>query len=393
MSQINTYLIAGFFTLSVFHVTGQEAIHNYGELQIHGEATVGFHTDLINDGDFDKNSGLAGFYGYDKSLSVSGAKNPIFHDAEIVVDNGLYLDTGIGVTNNANLITGDVITPRTNNSIFPNFIDEAFYVGENDVSLVDGYAAMSNKMVFTFPVGDDERLRPLTITSSSPNSLVKCAYFYESPNTPSTFGKSFQTVTKASKFLSVSEREFWHLDGNLPTAVTLTWDDWSNVGAFATYVSDIKVVGWHKKRKEWVNLGNTEVEGGMAYGNVTSEPFVPNEYEIITLGGNNDKLEEFTTIELDNYFMTPNGDGKNDFLVLDGLEKSPNNSIQIFDRYGILVYSKKNYQNEFNGYSNRSAVINRPSGLASGIYFYLVTMTDLKQKHQGYLYISSKVQN
>ncbi|WP_273567801.1 gliding motility-associated C-terminal domain-containing protein [Maribacter halichondriae] len=380
------------YCLSAFAFS-QEAIHNFGDLQIHGQALVGFHTDLINDGDFDKNSGLAGFYGYDKSLTVSGTKSPIFYDAEIVVDNGLYLDTGIGVTNNGNLITGDIITPRTNTSVFPNFIDDAFYVGENDVSLVDGYAAMTNKTVFTFPVGDDERLRPLTITSSSTNPMVKCAYFFESPNTPSTFGKSFQTAAKASEFLSVSEKEFWHLEGNLPVSVTLTWDDWSNVGAFATYISDIKVVGWHKKQKEWVNLGSTDVQGGMAYGSVTSEPLVPNEYEIITLGGNDDKLEEFTTIELDNYFMTPNGDGKNDFLVLDGIEKSSNNTLQIFDRYGILVYSKTNYQNEFNGFSNRNSVINRPSGLASGIYFYLITMNDLKQKHQGYLYLSSKVNN
>jgi len=371
----------------------QEAVHNYGSLQIHGTGSVGFHADLINDGNFDQNSGLVGFYGYNKSLTVSGDFKPIFYDAEIAVDNGLFLDTGIGVINNGNLISGDIITPRISTEVFPNFIDDAFYVGENDVSLVDGYAAISNKTEFTFPVGDDERLRPLTINSSSINALAKCAYFYESPNTPSTFGKSYQTTAKATEFLSISEKEFWHLEGDMPSTITLTWDDWSNVNTFATYISDIKVVGWHKKQKEWVNLGNSDVQGGMSYGRVTSEEFIPNEYEIITLGGNNDKLEAYATIELDNYFMTPNGDGKNDFLVLDGLESSPNNTIQIFDRYGVLVYSKKNYQNEFNGVSNRNAAINRNSGLASGIYFYIVTMNDLKQKHQGYLYISSKENN
>jgi gliding motility-associated-like protein len=154
-------------------------------------------------------------------------------------------------------------------------------------------------------------------------------------------------------------------------------------------MSDLKVVGWSKTANHWVNLGNTAVEGGMAYGSITSETFVPNEYEIITIGGNDDNLETFTTIDLDNYFMTPNGDGQNDVLALEGIEASPNNQIEIFDRYGVLVYSKNNYQNDFNGQSNRDSAIKRGSGLASGIYFYIITMHDLRQKHQGYLYISN----
>jgi len=366
----------------------QEAVHNYGAMQMHESVAVGFHMDLINDGSFDQNSGLVGFYGYDKSLTVSGAFNPIFYDAEIVVDNGLFLDTGIGVINNGNLITGDIITPRNNTNIFPNFIDNAFYIGENDVSLVDGYAAMTNKDIFMFPVGDDEKLRPLTLSSASTNALAKCAYFYESPNTPSTFGKSYQTEKKASDFLAVSEKEFWHLEGEIPSTVTLTWDERSDIGAFVIHAEDIKVVGWHTEQNVWVNLGNTDMQGEISAGSVTSEVFLPNEYEIITLGGNDTRINEFVTIELGNYFISPNGDGKNDYLVLEGIEDSPDNEIQIFDRYGKMVYSKLHYNNEFNGISNRGLVINRSSGLPSGVYFYIITFLDLRQRHQGYLYLT-----
>ena len=368
----------------------QEAVHNFGTIQIHSTAMVGFHLDLINNGTFDENLGLVGFYGDNTSIKVSGAFSPIFYDTEILVDKGLFLDTSIGVLNNGNLISGNVITPRNHTSVFPNFMNDAFYVGENDVSMVDGYAAMTNKDVFTFPVGDDERLRPLSISSNEINAFVKCAYFYENPNTTSINGKNYQLNKKASKYISVSNKEFWHLEGDIPSFITLTWDVMSNVGAFAEYVSDIKVVGWHREQGTWVNLGNTNVEGSMTYGSVTSELFIPNDYEIITLGGNDDKLEDFSTIELDNYFLTPNGDGQNDLLVLEGIEKSPSNSMQIFNRYGVMVYSKENYQNEFNGVSNRNSVIDKGSGLDSGIYFYIITMNDLKQKHQGYLYIISQ---
>ena len=366
----------------------QEAFHNFGNIQFHETAKVGLHLDLINNGNFNQNLGLIGFYGFDKSIMVSGTNIPVFYDAEISVDNGLYLYTPIDVTNNVNLVIGDVITPRINTDVFTNFMENAFYVGENDVSLIDGYAAFTNKDNFTFPVGDDERLRPLGIRSEIIDPLVKCAYFYENPNAPSVFGKSFETKKIASEYMSVSEKEYWHLEGGVLTSVTLTWDELSNIGALAEFIGDLKVVGWHKDQQSWVNLGNTNVEGGLMRGSVTSEPFVPNDYEIITLGGNADKVEQFETLELDNYFMTPNGDGKNDFLVLDGIEKSPNNSIQIFNRYGVLVYSKDNYKNEFDGTSNRNMVVARGSGLATGIYFYIITMHDLQQRHQGYLYLS-----
>ena len=386
--QLIKYILLSISLLIHLVTRAQDAFHNYGNLQIHNAAKVGFHLDLINNGSFDQNLGLVGFYGENTSIKVSGAYSPVFYDTEIVVDKGLFLDTPIGVINNGNLVSGDVITPRNYTSVFPNFINDAFYVGENDVSMVDGYAAMTNKRVFTFPIGDDKRLRPLGINSAEMNSFVKCAYFYENPNTTSINGKNYQTNKTQSKYLSVSDKEFWHLEGDVLSTVTLTWDEWSNVSAFAEYVSDIKVVGWHKEQKTWVNLGNTKVDGGIIYGSVSSELFIPNEYEIITLGGNDDKMEGFITLELDNYFLTPNGDGQNDLLVLDGIEKSPSNSIQIFNRYGVMVYSKTNYQNDFNGVSNRNSAINKGSGLDSGIYFYIVTLNDLRQKHQGYMYIS-----
>ncbi len=368
--------------------TAQEAVHNYGNIQIHNNTNVGFHTNLINDGTFDQNMGLVGFYSEVGQLKVSGAFAPVFYDAEVAVEEGLLLETSVGVNNNANLITGDIITNRSQASVYSNFMDYSFYTGESSVSKINGYGAMTNKESFLFPVGDATRLRPLTIESVAINALAKCAYFFEDPNNSKTLNIDYSTDRKTSEFISVSDKEFWRLEGDVPSRITLTWDEWSNVRSLAEFLSDLKVVGWSKAENQWVNLGNTNVEGGMIYGSVTSDEIVPSDYEIITIGGNDDSLETFSTIELDNYFMTPNGDGQNDILELEGVEESPNNVLQIFDRYGVLVYSKTNYQNEFNGQSNRENVMSRDTGLASGIYFYIITMNDLRQKHQGYLYVS-----
>lgn len=367
----------------------QEALHNYGTIQIHETAMVGLHLDLINDGTFDQNMGLVGFYSDFGNLTVSGAFTPVFFDTEIAVEDGLVLQTSLGVNNNGNLITGDIITPRTSSGIYSNFFDNSFYTGESGVSKVYGYAAMTNKDTFIFPVGDDQRLRPLTIRSMATNSLAKCAYFFEDPNNSKTLNAIFNTNKRASEYMSVSDTEFWRLEGDVPSNVTLSWDSYSNVAALGEFMSDLKVVGWSKSESQWVSLGNTAVEGGMAYGTITSDLFVPNDYEIITIGGNDDMLETFDTIELDNYYMTPNGDGQNDVLTIEGIENSPSNSLQIFNRYGVLVYTKDNYRGDFNGYSNMENAIQKDSGLETGIYFYIITLNDLRRKHQGYLYISN----
>jgi gliding motility-associated-like protein len=377
-----------FSFLFAITISGQDAVHNYGTIQIHDTGLVGFHMDVINDGAFNQNLGLVGFYN-DNTLTLSGTSNPVLYDAEIAVDNGFYIENTLGILNNANLVSGTIFTPRSSYSTNLSFITESFYTGENSSNMVDGYTSILGKDTFTFPIGQNEKLRPLTITSETINDYARSAYFDEDPNSPSIFGTSFNTDEIENEFLSVSTQEFWQLEGEVPSKVTLTWDDQSATSLLAEFITDLKVVGWNIMLKRWENLGNSDVQGSFSSGSVTSDTFIPNDFEIITIGGNNDLLETLDNIKLDNYYMTPNGDGINDRLVIEGIENSPNNTLQIFNRYGILVYSKQNYIDEFDGISNRESVISQGSGLASGIYFYIIVLDDLKQKHQGYLYLTS----
>ncbi|WP_343673204.1 gliding motility-associated C-terminal domain-containing protein [Chitinophaga sp.] len=57
--------------------------------------------------------------------------------------------------------------------------------------------------------------------------------------------------------------------------------------------------------------------------------------------------------------MSPNGDGKNDFFVIKGLEKYPPASLFVFNRWGDMVFQSKAYHNEWNG-----------AGLSEGVYYY-----------------------
>ena len=96
--------------------------------------------------------------------------------------------------------------------------------------------------------------------------------------------------------------------------------------------------------------------------------------------------EELLT--LPNYYLSPNGDGINDFLQIDELAASPNNTLRIYDRRGLLVYTADNYTGGFEGFSNTdNLVVDRQAGLPEGVYFYLVRMLDLGLEYQGFLYL------
>ncbi|SHJ17941.1 gliding motility-associated C-terminal domain-containing protein [Arenibacter nanhaiticus] len=384
------YIVNILLFASAFYANCQEAVHNYGSIQIHETAMVGFHMDIINDGTFDENKGLVGFYNEDNALTISGAFAPIFDDLEVAITDGLYLETSMGVNNNLNFVDGNIFTPKNRSDIVVRFFDQAFYVGDGIKTKIEGYATAINKDTFTFPVGDDDRIRPMTVISDTIIPLSKCAYFFEDPNGLETTQRNNESKKLDFNVKKVSSKEYWRLEGDNPVQATLSWDTKSNIGSLGEYLSDLIVVGWRKKDQKWQNLGNAIVEGEIGMGSITSNTFLPNDYELITIGGILDLNEVLTTIDLGNYFLTPNGDGKNDFLVLDGITESPNNLLQIFNRFGVLVYSKANYNNEFNGLSNQKTLINGDRGLSSGVYFYILTLHDLKIKHQGYMYISQK---
>ena len=363
--------------------TAQDVLHNHGNLKIHENGAVGFHLDIVNDGNFDDNLGLAGFYSEDQR-TVSGAFRPVFFDIEVVAPNDLILEVGIGVTNNANFVLGDVKTPRTFMDINLDFGSDAFYASQTALTKVDGYAAITQKKDFVFPIGDDDRLRPLAFSSQIEHTMAKSAYFYEDPNAPTAFLSAFDTGSKTEILTAVSTHEFWDLDTDALSTIKLTWDADSNLSSFVDTIENLRIAGWHTTNKKWENLGGNAISGDVDSGVITSDTFVPDDYSAITFGSSFSK----ENISLDNYLLTPNGDGINDFLYFEALSLSPeNNSLKLYNRWGRLVFEADGYQNNFNGRATNGLVIAVDNNLPDGVYFYILELEDINVLHQGYFAI------
>ena len=84
--------------------------------------------------------------------------------------------------------------------------------------------------------------------------------------------------------------------------------------------------------------------------------------------------------------FTPNGDGVNDSFVIKGLETYPNNELKVFNRWGNLVYSKKGYDNSWNG-NNGGKGLYIGKELPDGTYYFIIDLRDGSKPKTGYVII------
>jgi gliding motility-associated-like protein/uncharacterized repeat protein (TIGR01451 family) len=71
--------------------------------------------------------------------------------------------------------------------------------------------------------------------------------------------------------------------------------------------------------------------------------------------------------------VTPNNDGRNDYFIVRGIDKYPNSSLFVFNRWGGVVYQSKNYENNWNA-----------TGLSEGTYYYRLELNNPSGETQVY---------
>lgn len=109
-------------------------------------------------------------------------------------------------------------------------------------------------------------------------------------------------------------------------------------------------------------------------------------YRITDLNGRQSTATVTLTISCDKVLVfkgiSPNGDGRNDTWSILGIEQYPDNTVQVFNRWGNLVFEQKGYRNEapWNGQWNGK-------DLPDGTYFYLIELGGNAGSLSGWLQI------
>jgi gliding motility-associated-like protein len=77
--------------------------------------------------------------------------------------------------------------------------------------------------------------------------------------------------------------------------------------------------------------------------------------------------------------FSPNGDGINDFFRIDGLQQYDDHKVAIYNRWGNVVFTSKDYNNDWYG-------TNDGNGLPDGTYFYVIEVDGAQE--MGYVQIA-----
>ena len=92
--------------------------------------------------------------------------------------------------------------------------------------------------------------------------------------------------------------------------------------------------------------------------------------------------------------VAPNGNGDNKVFRIRGLECYSDNTVEIYNRWGVLVFERTGYNNDdraFRGVSEGRVTIKQSEELPEGTYYYILRYKDSAAtsfEKAGYLYIN-----
>jgi len=131
---------------------------------------------------------------------------------------------------------------------------------------------------------------------------------------------------------------------------------------------------------------------------LSDDPFNTTNVDIDNDGDPED--ETVTVIEIGDEVViytgiSPNGDGINDEFIILGLDNFPDNTLRIYNRWGVQVFDEDGYAQpgaqSFVGISNGRVTINEDRELPVGTYYYVLEYINNSGSNvyrAGYLYIN-----
>ncbi|MCW5899497.1 MAG: gliding motility-associated C-terminal domain-containing protein [Flavobacteriales bacterium] len=95
-------------------------------------------------------------------------------------------------------------------------------------------------------------------------------------------------------------------------------------------------------------------------------------------------IKDCLTLTIPDAF-SPNGDGVNDTFVIRNLESYPNNSFQVFNRWGNKILDRSPYNNDWDGTSQYGAVFGEK--LPESTYYYVLDLGNDTEAYTGFIYL------
>lgn len=376
-----------FSTVGDFNNTATATFVNDGEAFIYGH--------FNNDGNVDFTSGETGYTRFEGTAiqQLSGGNISYFYD--VLFNNtsnnmaAFKLSSEISIENEADFYEGIVETGK-GLVIFEN---DATHSNTYGGSHVDGIVQKNGNTDFELPVGDGQYFRYAAISAPNRNDDVFTGkYCLENSNT------TYPHTNRTGIIELIDDTEYWIINrnsGNSAVMVTLSWNSETTPEAITAQPleDNLHIVRWDAASDLWVD------EGGVvdATNNTVTSLVEVETFGVFTLARVKSKFLLPSDVVPYNA-VSPNGNGKNDYFVIDNIQNLPNNRVEVFNHWGVSVFITEDYDtdgNVFNGYSDTKSTFNAGSLLPTGTYFYVISYDHTSNgktervKKSGYLYLST----
>lgn len=333
-------------------------------------------------------SGLTHFKGAYGAQTISGTAISEFNNVKFenrIAQPAFLLSGAISVFGVSDFDKGII----SNNNLGGTFTFESDAIPDNasDDSHVDGYVERKGKNEFQFPIGDGGFFRPSAIhQTNSDKNLFISKYVLKNSN-------ALYPHEQREKLIKVIDvNEYWEFKSNqskVDVALTLGWNSNTTPDELinGNSASSLAIVRWDETDLEWklyssaVDMQNQTVTAAIDKSGVFTLA------KIVAPTPDDDVIVYNA--------LSPNGDGLNDYFKITGLEKFPDNSLMIYNRYGVKVFETTGYgenENWFRGISDGRVTINKDKGLPTGTYFYVLKFKRSNGTYNdktGYLYINN----
>lgn len=369
-------------THSNFQNSEDGIVFNDGEFQ--------FYKNYINNGMFthttNATTGYTVFQGMEPQI-IAGSKPSRHFDLLFNNQSTAYafqLSNDFLIDGTANFANGIVKINHDQEGAML-FTENSNHINASDKSYAEGMVEKIGKRPFVFPIGKSEFFRQASINAPKEIlTLIKAEYFLENSNS------IYPHQSKKEDIIAINDKEFWIInreESKSNVILTLSWNDDTTPQDFIDNSQNLVIVRWDNEQHSWIN------EGGIvdfATRTVTS-PVEISKYGVFTFG----KLREVVVPDFDvivyNY-LTTNDNNKNDFLKIENIERYPDNSLEIYNRYGVKVYQTKSYGingNVFTGYSQAKVTVDKNEKLPTGTYYYILNY--VKNDNSGGTQVIKKV--
>lgn len=333
--------------------------------------------------DFTQPSGTLFLLGDAKQyLIVDGDRKDVsFAFNNVVLDNqgGFELSGDAEIAGEVDFVDGIVDYVSQEGATF-SFLEKATAINAKDNSFIRGevrresYASSTGD--FSFPIGKENYYRMAGISQDKYKGGYLAEYIKGDTDFFAAREKLIGIVT------AVDTNEYWIVEkektqGSSDNIIlTLSWNEHTTPKEFIDQApSKLRIVHYDDIKQGWVDLG-----GIVDLDNKTVTTPVPvKNYGHFTLGlVNTDHLLDGDVVVYN--FVTPNDPSANRYFKILNIDRFSNNTVEIFNRWGVKVYDARNYDpngdgstNVFVGKSDGRVTLSKGEGLPTGTYYYVIT--------------------